>query len=389
MEGERVRKQYNARGGEWDRACIEINLDNLAHNVRELVRAMPAGCELMAVVKAEAYGHGALPVCAHLNRIGVKAFAVATIDEAIRLRTGGIRGEILILGYTDVRRAAELARYRLTQTLIDYAYAKELDACSVPVRAHLKIDTGMHRLGIESGETMQVLHVFAMKNLRVCGMYTHLCCADSLAADDVAFTRKQIARFYRLADHLKANGVAVPKLHIQSSYGLLNYPGLQCDYVRAGVALYGVPSRPGERTIRQLDLRPVLSLKTKVVLLRNVKRGASVGYNRCFTAKRDSRVAILPVGYADGLPRALSCGTGNVVIGKKRLPVIGRVCMDQMAVDVTDAEEIAVGDPVTLIGAKDDGISAPVVADCCGSITNELLSRLGARLPVVARVFQE
>lgn len=367
-----------SQSGIWDRACIEINLDHLTHNVRVLEKAMPAGCELMAVVKAEAYGHGANVVCAHLNRIGVRAFAVATADEGIRLRKDGIRGEILILGYTDVRRAGELRHYRLTQTLIDDAYAQALNAQKVPVKAHIKIDTGMHRLGIGADQTESVRAVFAMKHLQICGMYSHLCCADSLAEDDRAFTKMQIARFYRLVDELKVHGITIPKLHIQSSYGLLNYPELQCDYVRAGIALYGVLSRPGEQTVQRLNLRPVLSLKTKVVLVRGIEKGGSVGYSRCFTAGRDSRIAILPVGYADGLPRALSCGAGSVVIGGKRFPVAGRICMDQMAVDVTDAREVAVGDTVTLIGAEDAGVSAPVVADCCGSISNELLSRLGA-----------
>lgn len=367
--------------GRWDRACIEIHLGRLTHNVRVLEKAMQPECRLMAVVKADAYGHGADIVCSHLNRLGVRAFAVATADEGIRLRESGVRGEILVLGYTDVRRAAELGQYALTQTVIGYEYAKELNAQGVPVRVHIKIDTGMHRLGIEADRAGEVRQVFGMEYLQVSGMYTHLCCADSLAEEDMAFTRTQAARFYRLVDELKERRIPIPKLHIQSSYGLLNYPGLHCDYVRAGIALYGVPSRPGERTAQRLDLRPVLSLKTKVVLVRNVEKGGSVGYGRAFTAEHDSRIAILPVGYADGIPRALSCGAGSVVIAQRRFPVAGRVCMDQMAVDVTGAEDVAAGDLVTVIG-EDGGVSAPVVADCCGTISNELLSRLGARLPV-------
>lgn len=364
-----------------DRAYVEISLDNLEHNARVLQRAMPPQCHLMAVVKAEAYGHGAFEVAVHLDRIGVKSFAVATIDEGIRLRKYGIRGEILILGYTDVRRARELKKYDLIQTIPDFDYAEALDRQGTAIKAHIKIDTGMHRLGIPVRERGQVEKVFAMDNIYVCGIYTHLCCADSLSPNDVAFTQGQIRQFYKLLSSMKADGLRIPKIHIQSSYGLLNYPDLKCDYVRAGIALYGVLSSFGDKTLLDLDLRPVLSLKSKVTLIRIVEKGETVGYGRAFTAHRDSRIAIVPVGYADGIPRNLSCGQGCVMIGRYRVPVVGRICMDQLAVDVTDAVDIVVGDTVTLIGGEGDNIlPAPAVACASGSISNELFSRIGGRL---------
>lgn len=173
----------------------------------------------------------------------------------------------------------------------------------------------------------------------------------------------------------------IPKVHIQSSYGLLNYPELSCDYVRAGIALYGVLSSPGDDTRLKLDLRPVLSLKSRVVLIRKIRKGESVGYSRTFTAQRNSRIAVLPVGYGDGIPRNLSCGRMEVVIHGQNVPVIGRICMDQLIVDITDAKEVSVGDTATLIG-KDgrEEQMAVELADQSGSITNELLSRLGGRL---------
>lgn len=365
-----------------DRAYLEIHLGNLAHNASVLQKAMPPGCKLMAVVKAEAYGHGAFVVCTNLEKMGVSAFAVATIDEGIALRKYGIRGEILILGYTDVRRARELKKYVLMQTLIDFPYALALNRQGVPVEAHIKIDTGMHRLGIPAEDIEAVKKVFAMGNIRVRGMYSHLCCADSRRPEDVSFTMGQIGRFYGLAAALKERGIRLPKLHIQSSYGLLNYPELACDYVRVGIGLYGVLSRPGDQTAQTLDLRPVLSLKTRVVLIRTVREGEDLGYGRCFTAWRDSKIAILPIGYGDGVPRALSCGVGSVVINRRRAPIAGRICMDQMAVDITDAGDVRVGDTVTLIGGE---LPAPAVAQEAGTISNELLCRMGARLPVVAR----
>ncbi len=369
-----------------ERAWIEVNTGGLCHNVETLKKAMQPGCELMAVVKAQAYGHGAVLIASHLNQMGVSAFAVATVEEGIALREAGIRGEILILGYTDVRRAEELKEYDLMQTLISYEYADALNQQGVTVKAHIKIDTGMHRLGIACGELSAVRKLFFMENIRVCGMFTHLCCSDSRQPDDMAFTRGQIEKFYSLADALRDSGIILPKLHIQSSYGLLNYPDLVCDYVRVGIALYGVLSAPNDDTVLKPDLRPVLSLKSRVVLIREVRAGESVGYGRSFTAGHTARIAILPIGYGDGFPRSLSEGKGRVLIRQYVAPVVGRICMDQLAVDITDAEGITVGDTATLVGAEGyDELSAPAVADHSDSISNELLCRMGARLPVITR----
>lgn len=369
-----------------ERAWIEISIGNLRHNVETLKKIMQPGCELMAVVKAQAYGHGAVLTASHLNKMGVMAFAVATIEEGITLRKGGICGEILVLGYTDVGRAPELKKYDLMQTLISSEYAEALNNQGIAVKAHIKIDTGMHRLGISSEELSAVRNVFLMENLKVCGMFTHLCCSDSRRAEDVAFTRGQINRFYALTDALAESGIILPKLHIQSSYGLLNYPHLACDYVRAGIALYGVLSSPGEDTVLKPELRPVLSLKSRVVLIREVEAGESVGYGRSFTAGRDTRIAILPIGYGDGFPRNLSRGKGSALIKRYVVPVVGRICMDQLAVDITDTEDVSIGDIATLAGAEGyDELSVPAVADCSGSISNELLCRMGARLPVICK----
>lgn len=369
-----------------ERAWIEVNVGNLRHNVETLKKVMQPGCELMAVVKAQAYGHGAVLIASYLNEMGIMAFAVATINEGIALRKSGIRGEILILGYTDVGRASELKKYDLMQALISFEYAEALNIQGFTIRTHIKIDTGMHRLGIPSGELSAVRKVFLMENLKVCGMFTHLCCSDSRHPDDVAFTRGQIDSFYSLTDTLRDSGIILPKLHIQSSYGLLNYPGLVCDYVRAGIALYGVLSTLDDDTVLKLDLRPVLSLKSRVVLIRKVVAGESIGYGRSFKAGRDTRIAILSIGYGDGFPRNLYGGKGNVLINQYVVPVVGRICMDQLAVDITDAEGVSLGDIATLVGAEGhDELSAPAVADSSGSISNELLCRMGARLPVIAK----
>ena len=364
-----------------DRAYLEINVNNLAHNIRELRRLMQPGCELMAVVKAEAYGHGMYETAAHLNRIGVRAFAVATVDEGIRLRLCGILGEILVLGCTPHGRVCELVKYDLTQTVVDLGHALRLNAQRRTVKVHIKVDTGMHRLGFAEGETEVLAKVCKLKYLKLCGIYTHLCVSDSLQEEDVAYTRGQVERFYRVLDALKKEGITIPAVHIQSSYGLLNYPELKCDYVRAGIALYGVLSHAEEWTIQTPDLRPVLSLKSRVVLLRSVKSGENVGYGRAFVAERRTQLAVLPVGYADGYPRELSCGKGGVLINGCYAPVVGRVCMDQLTVDVTDIPNVSVGSEAVLIGeAGGEKIFAPRLAGACKTITNELLSRMGSRL---------
>lgn len=367
-----------------DRAYLELDLNNLEHNVRVLREALPEGCELMAVVKAQAYGHGAFESAVVLSKLGISAYAVACIDEAIQLRKAGVKGDILILGYTSPLRANELHKYDLTQTLIDHAYAVSLNERGIKLKAHIKIDSGMHRLGYAPTETDRICEAFSMKNIEITGIFTHLSCADSLDESDVAFSHGQIDCFYGLLDKLKSRGIKLPKVHIQSSYAFLNYPELKCDYVRAGVILFGFYSSPNDEVKLKVDLRPVLSLRSRVILLRDIKCGESVGYGRAFTAGRDSRIAMLPIGYADGYPRSLSCGRGYVLINGKKAPVVGRICMDQMTVDVTDIPDVKLGDIVTLIG-KDGGeeLTAAMVADNTESIANELLSRMGRRLKIV------
>lgn len=369
---------------ETERAWLEINTENLEHNVKELKKNMPKNCRMMAVVKAEAYGHEGARTALKLNEMNVFSFAVATAEEAIELRKSGVRGEILILGYTDADRAADLRKFHLMQTIVDYEHALQFSGKKEVIDVHLKIDTGMHRLGIDSTDTQAIRNIYRMKNLNIRGWYTHLCCADSRKPEDIAFTNDQIEKFFSLAKKMKAEGISIPKLHVQSSYGLLNYPEVVCDYVRTGISLYGVLSTDSQKTVISPDLRPVLSLKTRVVLIRDVEKGDTVGYGRTFMAARDSRIAILSVGYADGYPRTLSGGLGYAVIRGHKVPVAGRVCMDQLAVDITDTQGIRTGDVATLIGAGgEEGCPASSAAEQTGSISNELLSRLGPRLPRV------
>lgn len=367
--------------GSSDRAWAEINMANLRHNVEVIQQVIPDGCQIMAVVKANAYGHGDLPISVELNRIGINAFAVATIDEGVRLRKKGIKGEILILGYTPATRATELSHYNLSQTIVDVEHAKELNGFGKKIKVHIKVDTGMNRLGENYQHVSEIASIFEYKNLEITGIFTHLCVSDSIREGDVAFTNQQSQRFYKLLDELKERGIKIPKIHIQSSYGLINYPELRCDYVRVGIALYGVLSTPEANTKYSLDLRPVLALKSKIALVRTIAVGESIGYGRSFVAQERMKSAVIPIGYADGIPRSLSIKNGHVLIGGCRLPIIGRICMDQLLVDVTDIQKVKRGDIVTLIG-KDgaEEITAEQVAENAGTITNEILSRLSARI---------
>ncbi len=368
------------------RAWIELSGDSLRHNVRALQSLLSPGCALMCVLKANAYGHGALPLAHALNRMGIDNFCVATLSEGIELRRGGIRGEILILGYTHPDRFSDLAKYRLTQTVLDGAYAEQLSACKRKLNVHLKIDTGMHRLGERPEREDELYRVFQYKNLRVTGTYTHLCCADSDEPADISFCTGQKNAFRKTVRALEGRGCDCGKLHLLASHGLIRYPEWGGDLVRTGIALYGVLSRREDLKNCPVRLRPVLSLKARVARVQTIRAGEGVGYGLEYVAGRDGKIAVLAIGYADGIPRSLSCGRGRVLIGRREAPIVGRICMDQMFVDITGIPDVKAGDIAVLIGKSGNReITAYDLAEGTGTITNELLSRLGGRLERVLR----
>ena len=362
------------------RAWAEIDLAALKHNAAQLQSVLPEQCRLMAVVKANAYGHDDTVVARTLNQCGIQAFAVATLEEGIHLRKNGIIGEILILGYTNSQNINCLVRYRLTQTVLDNAYARALNAGGKKVRVHLKIDTGMHRLGIAYKDLAGIESIFNLKNLIVTGVFSHLCVSDSLTEEAVSFTNTQVKRFHEVIGFLEKKGYSAGKIHIQSSYGVLNYPALSFAYARAGIVLYGVLSRSGKTRI-QLDLQPVLAVKARIACVKQITAGESVSYGKEFTAKTDMTIATVTIGYADGIPSNYSEAGAHVLLHSQRAPIIGRICMDQLTIDVSHIDEAKPDDVVTLIGTDgNEQIRCEEVAEKCGIITNELLSRLGCRL---------
>nr|WP_280842650.1 serine racemase VanT catalytic subunit [Flavonifractor sp. AGMB03687] len=365
------------------RAWREVDRNALIHNAQVLRQALPPGCSLMAVVKAEAYGHGGASTARILRRAGVGAFAVACLAEGIALRRHGVSGTILILGYTPPEEAPLLRRWRLTQTVADEAHGLALAAQGVPVRVHLALDTGMHRLGIPAEDHEAIARLYALPILRIGGVFSHLCVSDSPAPADIAFTQGQLDRFYAAVGWMKEQGYDPGAIHIQASYGLWNLPPQPCRYVRAGIALYGVSSDQNP-VLHPLDLRPALSLRAKVASVRTIPAGQGAGYGLAFRAEQDTRLAVVTIGYADGLPRSLSQQGGRVIIRGVSCPMVGRMCMDQLLVDVTHLPQAVPGDMVTLIGTDGEAVlKAEEVAVQSGTIANELLSRLGSRLPVV------
>lgn len=363
------------------RAWIEVDREALRHNVEMLRSLLPERCRLMPAVKADAYGHGAVLVAKELNRLGVDSFCVASVQEGAELREHGILGEILILGYTHPQQYSQLERYKLTQTVIDYDHAVQLNRFGKDIHVHVGVDTGMHRLGERCENIDKICGIFALNNLKIDGIFTHLCAADELGERKRKFTRRQAELFYRVVEELERRGYGRPKMHLQSSYGILNYPDLSEDYARVGIALYGVLSskKDSERWKRQLH--PVLSLKARISSVRDLYAGETAGYGMQFTAEKDMKIASLAVGYADGLPRLLSGGRGSVLIDGCEAPVIGRICMDQTLVDVSGIPDVRMGDYAVLIGRSGNReISVCDLAQQCGTITNEILSRMGARL---------
>ena len=366
------------------RAWREVDLEALARNAAALREALSPGQQLMAVVKADAYGHGAVPVCRRLRKAGVRAFAVACLSEGIALRRAGIRGTILILGYTPPEEAALLARWQLTQAVADADHGRALSRQGRRIRVHLALDTGMHRLGIPAEDRAAIAEMYQLPHLRITGVFSHLCVSDSLREEDAAYTRRQLDAFSGAVAWMKERGYAPGLTHIQASYGIWNLPPQPWGCARAGIALYGVSSS-GSPVRRPLALEPVLSLRARVASIRTLQPEESAGYGRAYHARRETRLAVLTIGYGDGLPRELPQRGGQVLLHGRRCPMVGQMCMDQLLVDITALDGVRPGDTATLLGRDGaQAIRAEEMAAQCGTITNELLARLGKRLPAAA-----
>ena len=337
--------------------------------------------QLMPAVKADAYGHSAVLVARELQDMGIGAFCVACAEEGAELRRNGITGDILILGYTHPEAFYLLKKYRLIQTVVDYRYGKLLNGYGKKIRVHVGIDTGMHRLGERSEKIKEIGRIFRLENLQVEGIFTHLSADETKDPAERAFTKRQGEAFYGVLEKLEKQGVSGLRTHLLASCGLLNYPELGGDYVRVGIALYGLLSDEEAGESCPMKLYPVLSLKARIAAVKDLYRGESAGYGLDYIAGEDKKIAVLAIGYADGLPRCLSEGRGRVLIHGQSAPVIGRICMDQTIVDVTGIPGVRAGESAVVIGRSGgEEITAYEIAKEAGTITNEVLSRLGRRL---------
>lgn len=366
------------------RAWLECDAQELRHNTQVLCDILPEGCELMPVIKADAYGHGADVAGKILTEAGMHSYAVATVQEAVTLRRQGLKGTILILGYTAPQDFVLLVRYKLTQTVLDHNYAEALSATRGSIQVHIKVDTGMHRLGEDWRHVDDIAGIFSLPHLKVTGTYTHLSVSDSDDAGDKEYTKKQLEHFFETVSRLREMGLDPGATHVHSSYGLINYPDVKCEFARVGIALYGVKSSYEDHPNFWPDLHPVLSLRARVAQVRTAHSGDTVGYGRDFEAHEDVALAVITIGYCDGIPRALSDGVGCVLINGKRAPIVGRVCMDQLTVNVSGLGDVKSGDIATLIGRDgSEEIRCEELAASCNTLTNEILSRLGKRLPKI------
>lgn len=372
---------------EFEKRCwAEIDLDHLEHNLA-VIRQKAPDSRLMAVVKADAYGHGDAVVAKAMEAAGADQFAVSGFAEAMRLRRCGVTRPVLVLGYTNPQRAAMLSINTITQSVYSLEYAHALSAAAVAekvtVQVHIKLDTGMGRIGFAVRDDMdralaEVEQVTQLPGLCPVGIFTHFAVSDSAVPEDVAYTRHQYDLFCTATRRLAERGIRFAERHCSNSGAIFTYPDMQLDMVRAGIILYGYqPSAdvpcPG--------LLPALSIKAVISLVKPLKAGDDVSYGRTYRAEANRMVATLAVGYADGYQRALS-DCGIVSIHGRPAPVIGRVCMDQMMVDVTDIPDVKQGDVATVFGG---GCADTLgdIADKCHTINYEILCDIGRRVPRV------
>ena len=365
------------------RTWAEIDLNHLEHNYRALRAMLPAGCRFVGVVKANAYGHGAVPTARKLEELGAEYLAVACLEEAVELRQADIRAPILVLGHTPAEQAGELMGYRLTQTVFDLENARGLSAAAGEagrtLKIHLKADTGMSRLGwlCDSGHLEStaagIREICGLPGLEAEGIFTHFANADG----DEAYTMLQFTRFLDLLDLLKKENITFPIRHCAASAAVLNYPCTHLDMVRPGIALYGHYPNPSCEGLDGPGLLPVMTLKTRIAAVKELPAGTPVSYGCTHVLERPARIATLPIGYADGLPRLCS-DRQEVLIRGVRAPIVGRICMDMCMADVTGISGAAPGDEVEVFGR---GIPVEEAAGLAQTIQYELLCAVSPRVP--------
>lgn len=380
-------KMKRNRSARYGPTWAEINLDAVAENARNVKGFIGDRTELIAVVKANAYGHGAVPVARTALEAGATRLAVARTMEGIQLRQAGVEAPILVMGYAPPEEVLLLARWNITPTLVTLEQARRLSQEGSKLGrkhpVHIKMDTGMGRFGLLPDEVVDLVRAVArLPGLEMEGLYTHFSVADEVSESSTAYTRRQFQTFVNVMAELEDAGFRFPFKHACNSAATMRFPDMHLDGVRVGIVLYGLP--PSEETPLPFPLRPALILRSVVARVRTLPPGSSISYGRTYTTTRPTPVALVPMGYGGGYHRLIS-NRGQVLLRGKRAPIVGRVCMDQFVVDVTGIEGVSQDDEVVLIGScGDDRISAGEVARWAGTINYEVTTSL---LPRVTRVY--
>lgn len=367
----------------YTRMYAEIHLDRIRNNMEAMRANLPEQTKLIGVVKADGYGHGAVPVARAIDEY-VWGYAVAVIDEGILLRKHGITKPILVLGNTHASRLKELAEYEIRPALFQTDKAKALSriAQSMGKRAkvHIALDTGMGRIGFSPDEAglEAAAGIGALPGVEIEGLFTHFARADET---DPSHTKRQYALFREFAGGLEERGISVPIRHCANSAAIMEFPAMGMDAARAGISMYGI--YPSDEVSREMVLEPAMEVKSLVTYVKEVEPGTAISYGGTFVAKRRMCIATIGAGYGDGYPRGAS-GRGHVLLHGKRVPILGRVCMDQLMVDVTDIPDCREDDVATLVGRDGDQvITMEELADTCGGFHYEIPCVLGKRVPRV------
>lgn len=366
------------------RGYVEINLDAIYKNMVALKKNVDKDTKMVAVVKADGYGHGAVPVAKTVDPL-VEAYAVATIDEALNLRSHDIKKPIYILGHIHESRYKEAIINHIRPAVFKYETAEKLSEIALSLgkqcNIHLKIDTGMGRIGfIPCQESINnIVKISKLKGINIEGIFTHFASSDS---KDKEKAEKQFYVFQKLIEDLEGYGIKIPVKHCSNSAGIIDMHSANMNEVRAGIALYGLyPSEEVDK--RNVDLIPAMTMKSHVIYIKNVAKGTGISYGSTYVTEKESMIATIPVGYGDGYPRNLS-NKGYVLIGGKRAPIVGRVCMDQLMIDVTGICGVSEGDEVILFGGEGvNKISIEEIAELAGTFNYEFICGIGKRIPRV------
>ena len=362
----------------------QINLDAAAHNMRVIRKHVGPDVRIAAVVKANAYGHGAVELARVFADNGADCFAVSSLDEGVELRRyAGITKDIFILGHTDGRRTEEFLAYHIEPAVFNLKnaeyYSEEASRLGQTLQVHIAIDTGMSRVGfLPSEETIEAIKKIAsLPRIEIRGIFTHFAASDE---KDKTSALKQFDKFKTFTDGLEAEGITFEIRHCSNSAAIIDMPQVNLDMVRLGIAMYGMyPSEEVDKS--RVKLTPAIQLKSHITMVKEIEAGEKISYGGTYTTTKKTKVATVSVGYGDGYPRALS-SKGYVLIDGKRADIVGRVCMDQMMVDVTDIDNVKRGDVVTLIGHDKDGyISIEEISELAGTFNYEFVCDLGKRIP--------